>query len=42
MAYDPTKLKDWQIAELAEEKMPTPDEWRDRLGLKKDLSLIHI
>ncbi len=36
MAYDATKLKDWQIAELAEEKMPLPDEWRDRLGLKKD------
>jgi formyltetrahydrofolate synthetase len=36
MPYDPTKLKDWQIAELAEEKMPTPEEWRDRLGLRKD------
>jgi formate--tetrahydrofolate ligase len=36
MAYDATKLKDWQIAELAEPKMPTPEEWRDRLGLKKD------
>lgn len=36
MPYDATKLKDWQIAELAEEKMPTPDEWRDRLGLQKD------
>ena len=36
MAYDATKLKDWQIAEAAEEKMPTPDEWRDRLGLQKD------
>jgi formyltetrahydrofolate synthetase len=36
MPYDPTKLKDWQIAELAEEKMPTSDEWRDRLGLRKD------
>ncbi len=36
MPYDAVKLKDWQIAELAEEKMPTPDEWRDRLGLQKD------
>jgi len=36
MPYDPVKLKDWQIAELAEEKMPTPDEWRDKLGLQKD------
>ncbi len=36
MAYDVTKLKDWQIAEAAAEKMPTPDEWRDRLGLQKD------
>ncbi len=36
MAYDATNLKDWQIAELAEEKMPTPDEWRERLGLHKD------
>ena len=36
MAYDATKLKEWQIAELAEEKMPTPDEWRERLSLEKD------
>lgn len=36
MAYDATKLKDWQIAELSEPQMPTPDEWRDKLGLKKD------
>ncbi|MBI2831606.1 MAG: formate--tetrahydrofolate ligase [Chloroflexi bacterium] len=36
MPYDSTKLKDWQIAELAEEKMPTPEEWREKLGLKKD------
>jgi methylenetetrahydrofolate dehydrogenase (NADP+)/methenyltetrahydrofolate cyclohydrolase/formyltetrahydrofolate synthetase len=36
MAYDATKLKDWQIAEAAEEKMPTPDEWRERLNLQKD------
>jgi len=36
MAYDATKLKDWQISEAAEENMPTPDEWRERLGLQKD------
>ena len=36
MAYDAVKMKDWQISEAAEVNMPTPDEWRDRLGLKKD------
>ena len=36
MAYDATKMKDWQISEAAEENMPTPDEWREKLGLKKD------
>ena len=36
MAYDVSKMADWQIAEAAEEKMPTPDEWRTKLGLKKD------
>jgi methylenetetrahydrofolate dehydrogenase (NADP+)/methenyltetrahydrofolate cyclohydrolase/formyltetrahydrofolate synthetase len=36
MAYDATKMKDWQIAEAAEEHMPTPDEWRERLNLQKD------
>jgi formate--tetrahydrofolate ligase len=36
MAYDATKMKDWQIAEAAEENMPTPDEWRERLNLQKD------
>jgi methylenetetrahydrofolate dehydrogenase (NADP+)/methenyltetrahydrofolate cyclohydrolase/formyltetrahydrofolate synthetase len=36
MAYDAVKLKDWQIAELAEEKMPTPEEWQQKLGLQKD------
>jgi len=29
-------MKDWQIAEAAEENMPTPDEFRDRLNLEKD------
>ena len=36
MAYDATELKDWQISEAAEENMPTPEEWRDKLGLQKD------
>ncbi len=33
---DPRKLADWQIAEIAEETMPTVEEWQDKLGLKKD------
>jgi len=36
MAYDAVKLKDWQIAELAEEKMPSPEDWISKLGLQKD------
>lgn len=36
MAYDPTVLKDWQIAQDAEKTMPTPDEWVDKMGLEKD------
>jgi len=36
VAYDATNLKDWQISEAAEENMPTPDEWRERLNLQKD------
>ncbi|MFC2062707.1 formate--tetrahydrofolate ligase [Chloroflexota bacterium] len=36
MAYDATKMKDWQISEAAEENMPAPDEWREKLGLEKD------
>jgi methylenetetrahydrofolate dehydrogenase (NADP+)/methenyltetrahydrofolate cyclohydrolase/formyltetrahydrofolate synthetase len=36
VAYDATKLKDWQISEAAEENMPTPDEWREKLNLKKE------
>jgi len=36
VAYDVSKMADWQIADAAEEKMPTPDEWRTKLGLKKD------
>jgi len=33
---DPRKLPDWQVAEIAEETMPTVEEWQDKLGLKKD------
>lgn len=36
MAYDATKLKDWEIAREAEKEMPTPEEWREKLGLEKD------
>jgi formate--tetrahydrofolate ligase len=36
MPYDATKMKDWEIGEAAEKNMPTPDEWRERLSLKKD------
>ncbi|MDY6893185.1 MAG: formate--tetrahydrofolate ligase [Chloroflexota bacterium] len=36
MAYDATKMQDWQISEAAEESMPMPDEWREKLGLQKD------
>jgi len=36
MAYDAVKLKDWQIAELAEKNMPTPEDWIKKLGLQKD------
>jgi formate--tetrahydrofolate ligase len=36
MPYDAVKMKDWQISEAAEKNMPTPDEWREKLGLKKD------
>ncbi|MBP1697464.1 MAG: Formate-tetrahydrofolate ligase [Deltaproteobacteria bacterium] len=34
--YDAVKMKDWQISEAAEKNMPTPDEWREKLGMKKD------
>ena len=36
MPYDAVKMKDWQISEAAEKNMPTPDEWREKLGLQKD------
>jgi formate--tetrahydrofolate ligase len=36
MAYDATKMADWQISEAAEPNMPTADQWREKLGLQKD------
>jgi formate--tetrahydrofolate ligase len=33
---DPRKLADWQIAEIAEESMPTIEEAQEKLGLKRD------
>lgn len=36
MPYDATTLQDWQISELAERNLPTPDTWRERLGLRGD------
>ncbi len=36
MAYDAVKMKDWQISESAEKHMPSVDEWREKLGLKKE------
>ena len=36
MAYNAVEMSDWQIAEAAEENMPTPDEWREKLNLQKD------
>jgi formate--tetrahydrofolate ligase len=29
-------MQDWQISEAAEKNMPTPEQWVDKLGLKKD------
>ena len=36
MAYDATKMADWEIAEAAEANMPDYDYWREKLGLQKD------
>ncbi|MBF0450025.1 MAG: formate--tetrahydrofolate ligase [Candidatus Magnetomorum sp.] len=36
MAYNAVEMQDWQISEEAEKNMPTPDAWRDKLGLEKD------
>ncbi|MBW1772227.1 MAG: formate--tetrahydrofolate ligase [Deltaproteobacteria bacterium] len=36
MAYNAVKMADWQISEAAEQNMPSPEEWREKLGLEKD------
>jgi formyltetrahydrofolate synthetase len=36
MPYNAVEMKDWQISEAAEVNMPTPDAWREKLGLQKD------
>jgi formate--tetrahydrofolate ligase len=36
MPYDATKMADWQISEAAEKNMPSPEQWMEKLGLKKD------
>jgi formyltetrahydrofolate synthetase len=36
MAYNAVEMADWQISEAAEENMPTPEEWREKLALEKD------
>ncbi len=36
MAYDAVNMQDWQISEEAEKNMPTPEQWRETLGLQQD------
>jgi formate--tetrahydrofolate ligase len=36
MAYNAVEMADWQISEAAEKNMPTPEEWREKLGLEKE------
>ncbi len=36
MAYNAVEMADWQISEAAEENMPTPEEWREKLALTTD------
>ena len=36
MAYDATKMQDWQISEAAEKNMPSPEQWGEKLSLRKD------
>jgi methylenetetrahydrofolate dehydrogenase (NADP+)/methenyltetrahydrofolate cyclohydrolase/formyltetrahydrofolate synthetase len=36
MPYNAVEMKDWQISEAAEKNMPTPEGWREKLGLQKD------
>ena len=36
MAFDATQMQDWQISEAAEQHMPSPRDWQERLGLQQD------
>ncbi|WP_373657660.1 Formate--tetrahydrofolate ligase [Sporomusa acidovorans DSM 3132] len=36
MAWDPTVLKDWQIAEAAEGNIPSTEKYMEMMGLQKD------
>lgn len=36
MPWDPTELKDWQIAELAEKNIPTTARYQEIMGLEND------
>ncbi|MDD4766799.1 MAG: formate--tetrahydrofolate ligase [Desulfotomaculaceae bacterium] len=36
MPYDPTRMRDFEIAEAAVKNMPTPADWQERLGLEED------
>ncbi len=36
MAYNAVEMADWQISEEAEKNMPLPEEWLEKLGLKKE------
>ncbi|MBP2635210.1 MAG: fhs 4 [Firmicutes bacterium] len=36
MAWDPTVLKDWQIAEAAEGNIPSTEQYQEMMGLQKD------
>ncbi len=36
MSYDPTRMRDFEIAEAAAKNMPTPADWQERLGLEND------
>lgn len=36
MVYDPTRMANWEISQAAEQHMPSPLEWKDRLGLSTD------
>ena len=36
MAFNAVEMADWQISEEAEKNMPTPDEWREKLGIQPE------